>query len=497
MQTIYDTSATENPLHPICEPDTELPSFTFNYLDGVSLPLFDAQPAFYPELSLNDSLLFSPIDNNHTGLQVEYMNSEKEPDSNNAPPGRLSRLGSFSPEPQIETTQAEPTQPYQQSASFMRISQGDWIRISESLAKFKSILPADHKLPSRHSFTRYLHGFVTGFHPHFPILHLPTLSIQKMPPELIIALAAVGAHYCLELHQGVKLFHIARAIALEQVRLRESLMEQIDAFPDPGGFFPTPPSASTGYYERPQFNTSDLGQPPIDPKEDYATIGTMQALFFLMAMATWAGAYRPLVRHAISTQSVLAMMIRQHGLHETPSDAFTWEDWARVESSRRTKLIIFSFFNLHRILLNLPSPVMMSDVNLRLPCTEKLWKAPSARSWSSVVQDSEQPLLFQECFAMLFKPSEPAPACSSLGSHIMIHALLQHIFSVQQATRLGSLTDGLGSELSTSLGQALKKWQKVWELNSESSLNPLDKHGPIAFNSTVSQLPVPLCQRVV
>ncbi|KAJ5208578.1 hypothetical protein N7449_002957 [Penicillium cf. viridicatum] len=305
-----------------------------------------------------------------------------------------------------------------------------------------------------------------------------------MPPELIIALAAVGAHYCLELHQGVKLFHIARAIALEQVRLRESLMEPIDAFPDPGGFFPTPPSASTGYYERPQFNTSDLGQPPIDSKEDYATIGTMQALFFLMAMATWAGAYRPLVRHAISTQSVLAMMIRQHGLHETPSDASTWEDWARVESSRRTKLIIFSFFNLHRILLNLPSPVMMSDVNLRLPCTEKLWKAPSARSWSSVVQDSEQPLLFQECFTMLFKPSEPAPACSSLGSHIMIHALLQHIFSIQQATRLGSLTDGLGSELSTSLGQALKKWQKVWELNSESSLNPLDKHGPITFNST-------------
>ena len=493
MQSTENTSTTEPPLPPICEPGPELPSFAFNYLDGVSLPLFDAQPAFYPELSLNDSQLFSPPDPNQMGPEVEYMTSEKESDSDSNLPGRLSRLGSFSPEPQNGTTQIELTQPCQHRASFMRISQEDWVWISGSLAKFKSVLPAEHKLPSRHAFIRYLHGFVTGFHPHFPILHLPTLSVQKMPPELIIALAAVGAHYCLELHQGVKLFHIARAIALEQIRLRESMIEQTYAFPDPG--FPTPPSASTGYYDSPQYNTSDSAQQPVDPKEDYATVGTMQALFFLMAMATWAGAHRPLARHAILTQNVLAMLIRQHGLRETPSNASTWEDWARVESSRRTKLIIFSFFNLHRILLNLPSPVMMSDVNLRLPCTERVWKATSARSWSSIFQESEQPLLFQEYFAMLFKPSKPAPACSSLGSHIMIHALLQHIFSVQQATRLGSLNDELGSELSTSLGQALKKWQKVWELNSESSLNPLDRHGPIAFNSTVSESAVPLCQR--
>jgi hypothetical protein len=307
-----------------------------------------------------------------------------------------------------------------------------------------------------------------------------------MPPELTIALAAVGAHYCLELHQGVKLFHIARAISLEQIRFRESMMEQIDAFQDPGGFFQTPTSASTKYDEHIRSKIPDSVRQPMDLEEDFATVGTMQALFFLMAMATWAGGHRPLVRHAISTQSVLAMLIRQHGLHETSSNESTWEDWARAESSRRTKLIIFSFFNLHRILLNLPSPVMVSDVNLRLPCTEGVWKAPSARSWSAV-QDFEQPLLFQEYFAILLKDSEPAPACSSLGSHIMIHALLQHIFSVQQATSLGNLNGRLGSELSISLGIALKKWQKAWELNSESSLNPLDKHGPIAFNSTVSQ----------
>ncbi|KAF5857729.1 hypothetical protein ETB97_005401 [Aspergillus alliaceus] len=36
---------------------------------------------------------------------------------------------------------------------------------------------------------------------------------------------------------------------------------------------------------------------------------------------------------------------------------------------------------------------------------------------------------------------------------------------------------------SHSVRHALKKWQSTWELNPVSSLSPLDKHGPVAFNS--------------
>ena len=488
IQTAHGISTREPSLPPAPLTIPDPPSFALNYLDSVSLPFFDSQPAFYPELSLNDSMIFSPLGESTTGHGEDYVNSEMHGNSRTALPGRLSRLGSFSPEPETERTQSENAQPCQHSATFLRISQEDWTWISGNLARFKSVLPADYNLPSRHAFTRYLHGFVTGFHPHFPILHLPTLSVRHMSLELFMALAAVGAHYCLEMHQGIKLFHIARAIALEQIRIRESALEQTDEFPDPAEIFPTPSSASTGCYEYSKTDRSNVTQQQPDPYKGHAALNTMQALFFLMAMATWAGGHHPLVRQAISTQSVLSMLIRQHGLYESSLCPTTWEEWARFESSRRTKLVIFSFFNLHRILLNLPLPIMISDVNLRLPCTELEWRATNAESWRLTSQKSDPCPLFQEFFAALFKPNNPAPICSSLGTHIMIHALLQHILCIQQATRLGNLNGELGSEISASLEHALKKWQKGWERNAESSLNPLDKHGPIAFNSTVRKL---------
>jgi len=496
IQIANEISTREQSLPPAPMALSDPPSFTFNYLDSVSLPFFDAHPAFYPELSLNDSMIFSPLEETNTVHSEDNMNREIHGNSRSALPGRLSRLGSFSPDPETERIQSENAQPYQHSAHLLRISQEDWTWISGNLAQFKSVLPADYNLPSRHAFTRYLHGFVTGFHPHFPVLHLPTISVRNLSLELFMALAAVGAHYCLELHQGIKLFHIARAVTLEQIRLRESEFENSGSFPDTAEVFPTPPSVITDYHDYSKIGGSNVPQQHPAPDNDYTALDTMQALFFLMAIATWAGGNHPLVRQAISMQSVLSMLIRQHGLDESRFPPTTWEEWARVESGRRTKLVIFSFFNLHRVLLNIPSPIMVSDVNLRLPCTELEWKATDADSWRVISQNSDPPPLFQDYFAGLFLPNDPTPTCSSLGTHIVIHALLQHILCIQQATRLGSLNDELGSGISISLGQALKKWQKGWELNVESSLNPLDKHGPIAFNSTVSKLTPAALQRL-
>lgn len=476
------------PVVPGCLSGAEPPSFALNYLDSVSLPFFEAQHAFYPELSLDDSMLFPSLDDCQTGLGDDCMGDERPSCPATALPGRLSRLGSYSPEPPGANDSMGQIEPCQHFSTFLRISQEDWMWISERLKKFKSSLPQDYELPSRHAFSRYMHGFLTGFHPHFPILHLPTMSIRQMAPELIISLGAIGAQYCLEWHQGFKLFHISKSIAFEQISLRESSLDDIVDFPDPADMLQTPQTSSTDHYG----HTMQQSEIRPDQPKDGATLQTMQALFFLMAMATWAGSRRNLVRQAISIQSMLSMILRQDGLRESQSMASTWEEWAQIESSRRTKLVIFSFFNLHRIVLNLPSPIMISDINLRLPCSESEWKATSSSAWRLIHKPPDQGLLLQDCFARLFDPNEPAPACSSLGTHIMIHVLLQHIFSVQQATHLKPLNNGLGTGISITMKQALKRWQKGWELNSESSLNPLDKHGPIAFNSTVRSIPTPL-----
>lgn len=227
-------------------------------------------------------------------------------------------------------------------------------------------------------------------------------------------------------------------------------------------------------------------------QDNHALTESIQTLFFLMAMATWGGEHRSLVRHAIATQSVLSMLVRQHGLSESPVVPMTWQEWARAESARRTKLIVFCFFDLHTITFNLPSPLMVADIKLRLPCSEMEWKASDSNSWLAVNERSNRPPLFNDCIAALIQDIDAMPACSSLGGHVLIHALLQRIISIQHSMQLQGMENQMVPGMSVSLQRALRKWQSAWEQNPESSYSPLDKHGPVAFNSTVS---IPLTLR--
>jgi hypothetical protein len=372
-------------------------------------------------------------------------------------------------------------------ASFVRVSQDNWQWLSTQVARFSHVLPADYQLPPRHAISRYLHGFMTGFHPHFPILHPQTLIFKEMAPELILALAAVGSQYCLESHQGRKLFPIARLISMEQLRLsdldKEAGLSSLNQQSWPWNQCPTSIPGSVN----PERVESPLRDAVLDNDDNPPNVETMQALFFLMATATWGGEDRALVRQAIATQSLLAMLVRLHGPEERPAMApTTWEEWARAESARRTKLIIFCFFNLHSIVFNLPSPLMISDMQLRLPCGEMEWKALDVASWKKLNALSAPQPLFRDCIAALFQPRDVTPPFSSLGGHVLIHALLQRIFSIQRSTRLQNFENEIVPGLSSSLQQALKEWQNGWEQNPESSYSPLDRYGPIAFNSRVS-----------
>lgn len=176
-----------------------------------------------------------------------------------------------------------------------------------------------------------------------------------------------------------------------------------------------------------------------------------------MAMATWGGEHRSLVRHAIATQSVLAMLVRQHGLSESPVVPMTWQEWARAESARRTKLIIFCFFDLHTITFNLPSPLMVADIKLRLPCSEMEWKAPDSDSWFAVNEWSNHPPFFNDCITALIQDMDSMPACSSVGGHVLIHALLQRIISIQHSMQLQGMENQMVPGMSVSLRRALRK----------------------------------------
>lgn len=130
----------------------------------------------------------------------------------------------------------------------LRISAADHTIIKNRLEEFSSVIPNDFVFPSRHTLTRFLEGYISGFHEYLPFLHIPTLTPAEMAPELLLAILAVGAQYRFESHRGHALWYAAKAVALEQIRRRHS--HEVHALlPTPAAYSPhsTRPSPSSGF----------------------------------------------------------------------------------------------------------------------------------------------------------------------------------------------------------------------------------------------------------
>lgn len=133
-------------------------------------------------------------------------------------------------------------------AAAWRISANDHGAIKNRLDEFSSVLPNDFVFPSRHTLTRYLEGYISGFQEHLPFLHIPTLSPTEMAPELLLAIASVGAQYRFESNRGHALWYAAKSVALEQTRRRHS-HEIHSLLPTPAAYSPhsTRASPSSGF----------------------------------------------------------------------------------------------------------------------------------------------------------------------------------------------------------------------------------------------------------
>lgn len=138
--------------------------------------------------------------------------------------GTFSRFGSRLPSLQPGDNQEENgyTDGAHRNGPPWKISSQDQREIQRKLDDFNNVLPKGFVLPSRHTLSRFLEGYISGFHEHLPFLHLPTISAGAVAPELLLALAAVGAQYRFESHRGNGLWYAAKAVALEQVRRRNS-----------------------------------------------------------------------------------------------------------------------------------------------------------------------------------------------------------------------------------------------------------------------------------
>ncbi|PTB77813.1 hypothetical protein M440DRAFT_1438257 [Trichoderma longibrachiatum ATCC 18648] len=393
---------------------------------------------------------------------------------NSKPNSQLpSRFGSLAPDAQEPSSRLHE----EPSRSPLRISVVDHGIIKNRLEEFSAVLPADFVFPSRYTLTRFLEGYISGFHEQLPFLHLPTLSPTELAPELLLAILAVGAQYRFESKRGYALWYAAKSVAMEQIRRRHS--SEIHALlPNASSYSPhsTRPSPSTSYRhsfasaqsERPV--TQDTHREPYSPNTPQSRLETIQAVLLLFSVGLWGA--KTILNEALSLQSTLAILIREEGLTEDISQASVtdWDAWIKREGATRTKLIAYSFFNLCSIAYDLPPLLVTSELKLSLPLPARLWRAETAWQWQELRQSTPMvEITVHEAIARLFgRTNQGLPShLSSLGFYVLIHVLIQHVYFLKQT----SLAAGLPFEAQRTLKpedveevtQALRVWHTTVE----------------------------------
>jgi hypothetical protein len=257
---------------------------------------------------------------------------------------------------------------------------------------------------------------------------------------------------------------------------------------------PRPPSVGFSNPAGSPFQQSYItpGDGATYPGEDSeAQMEIIRTFLLLTVFASWER-HPELLREMLALQSTLARLVRDHGLSEPEPlpDSAPWEDWVRQEADRRTKLIVYCFFNLHSIMYNIPPLLLNSEIKLNMPCPAEEWKACSAAQLRRLHRSrSGTETSFQEAFAKLFiksPHSSQSTAISPLGNYVLIHAVIQQIFFARQLCLSAPYLSGtsLRPDDLAVLDSSLGVWKSGWRRTPESSIDPQSPAGPIAFTST-------------
>lgn len=419
-----------------------------SFLDSVPLPSHPFSPAYQP-LPLFPPLHFSPVpDYDQSSDRAPLTETTPSTPSSSVLPRHGAQLPSLQPEGYQTTSKAR------QPTGFVPVTTQCREKFMNLLSDYANVV-SDPSLPSRHALSRCLTGYLTGFHDHYPIVHIPTLDVESMTLPLFLSMAALGARYCREPETSMRLYQIAKPVTLEHVRR--------------------------------VFQCGKM--PPVNLADDTDTLETLQALLYLTSVSAWF-INNPPYHEALSIRSLMEMLLRNGGLNRLPEHDGTWHSWIRRESVKRTRLIVFCFFNIHTIVFDVPPVILTEEVTIELPCTEQEWQAPHADLWHEERMKSPGEPKFQNALSALFEPNSNVERFSSLGGYVLIHAILQDIWLMTKAGRLpvsrrnrfnpSSITST--PEL-VSVEQALERWCQCWERNQESSIDPLSPHGPLSFTS--------------
>ncbi|KUJ20619.1 uncharacterized protein LY89DRAFT_666279 [Mollisia scopiformis] len=316
---------------------------------------------------------------------------------------------------------------------------------------FSAVLPDGCSIPAQSTLIRCLEKYLRCAQEFLPFIHCATFRAEHKPPELLLAMAAVGSLYLFEHAQSYELYFVAKAILLERMR-REEVQSKSDFL---------------------------LGQNNLLHSKG-TELERLQTFILLIEFASWAD--HRISKDGLFMASQLAVLVRESGISESDQAApdIQWLAWVDIEERRRTLFAAYVLSNLHSIAFDTPPLILNHEIGLCLPGYAAQWRSTNATQWHQAAHQPEHS--FQTGLRHLFSTldSPEIPKISSFANYLLIQGLIQEI-----SNECHKLTPTPNSDIVKSFEIALRRWQSGWEMTQESrhdsSLDPLYAKGPFAL----------------
>ncbi|KZL64661.1 C2H2 type zinc finger domain protein [Colletotrichum tofieldiae] len=232
-------------------------------------------------------------------------------------------------------------------------------------------------LPSLAVANVFLGLFFEEFYEQSPVLHLPTLNIDSLPPSLILAMVVIGATY-----SHVRQSRRFSILVLD--RARQNLQQSMEA-------------------ER------GLTRDPY----------IIYAYALLVYTGLWCG-NKGAFEMAEASQGALVTYVRRlpapkprpHSRDEKNAQ-HRWEDWRDSEFYCRLRWYVFMIDSQFPAVLNLRGMMSLGEVcRWECPSDEQYWLAPSAETWASLQKGASHPSakLFSVAYRDLSMPNGSNPS---------------------------------------------------------------------------------------
>ncbi|KAI9687806.1 MAG: hypothetical protein M1822_001886 [Bathelium mastoideum] len=397
--------------------------------------------------------------------------------------------------------------------------------------------------PSTSDLQRFVSAYISYFHPHFPFLHIPTLSFDSAEFTtslraasvhnginqmgivggggcLILAMAAIGALYEFDQKSSKELFESAKRLISSYLEERRRI--DVSAAANANGAHI---SAETSSHHTPLWLVQAMMLNIIYGHNAGDKVAADIASTHCAALVSLAKAANVPVP---ATDEDIGMPLQQNGAedvdmaengasndHQQASVLdlnAQWLAWKAKEERKRTLFALFNLSSLLVIAYNSTPAIMNSEIMLDLPCEEDLWCADSAQAWADLggLNAQQNPISFASALSTLLTasqrpssdpymsspysqrvgssvPLEELPQSdlkpSTFGCLVLINALHNYIWETRSRHHGRQWTTEETDSMLAHIEPALKAWQAAWAANPYRAIHRPNQHGTLSADS--------------